>query len=297
MIIELAENAQIDLTGEPYVTEGLSMAVLGNKGAGKSNIMAVMAEEAHANQIPFIYFDPNGDAASLRQLGDDVVVIGDVDHDEPLRRADYPLGVAVRDPMQFVDLMLKDGYSLIVDLTEGDDELLSQQAFQGLIECHFKRAGKLRTPAFIFVDEAHVFAPQSGASKVEKASKRALGKVASDGRKRGMMLVVATQRMTYLDKRVIFGVNVRIFGKVTYWPDYESIRHYVPASFQQLRGLRSGEVFIAGANIFASQSVGKTRVKLRRTADLGKTPVIRPRRTVERPSKAKQLLLPLEARR
>lgn len=293
MIIELSEQAQIDLTRPPYETEGLGVAILGNKGSGKSNLMRLMAEEAHRNGIPFIYFDPNGDAASLRELGDDVVVIGDPAHDEAIRRARYPLAVAVRDPGSFVEMMLKEGYSLVVDLSEGDEPELSQLTFQALINEHFRRAGKLRTPAFIFVDEAHNYAPQSNASKLEKESLRALGKVASDGRKRGMLLVVATQRPTYLSKRIIFGVNVRIFGKITYWPDYNDVvRHYIPVSFQQMKGLKSGEVFIFGDGIFREINLGKTRVRRGMTKDLGATPVVQPVTRTERPS-VKQLELEL----
>lgn len=292
MIIELSDQVRIDLTQPPYDTEGVGVAILGNKGSGKSNTMRVMAEEAHRVQVPFIYFDPNGDACSLRELGEDVVVIGDVGHDEIIRRANYPLEVARRDPGSFVEMMLRDGYSLVVDLTEGDDPELCQLTFQALINEHFRRSGRLRSPAFIFVDEAHQYAPQMNASKLEKESLRSLGKVASDGRKRGMMLVVATQRPTYLSKRIVFGVNIRIFGKITYWPDYNDVvRHYIPISFQQMKALRSGEVFIFGENIFREiGNLGKTRVRRGRTRDLGATPLVQPRPRAVRPS-IKQLEL------
>mgnify|MGYP006935355324 CR=1 FL=1 len=101
-----------------------------------------------------------------------------------------------------------------------------------------------------------------------------------------MLLVVATQRATYLDKRIIFGANVRIFGKITYYPDFDVVKHYVPASFQQLRSLRSGEVYIVTDNKW-----GKTRIKLRQTTDLGKTPAFRNSRRKKRPSKVEQLQL------
>ena len=104
-----------------------------------------------------------------------------------------------------------------------------------------------------------------------------------------MMLVVATQRSTYLDKRIIFGANVRIFGKMTWLPDYKAYAEYIPASFQQMRGLRSGEVYIV-----SEKAWGLTRVKRRQTTDLGATPAIRVRPRAARPSLA-QLQLPMEA--
>lgn len=288
MIINLSDDAALNLTSAPYDTEGLTVAILGNKGMGKSNILAVFAEESHANQIPFIIFDPNGDAASLRELGPDVVIIGNPAHDEIIRRAHYPLSVVQRDPGSFVDMALKDGYSLVVDLSD-QDEAEPLMTFTTLVNQHYKRAGKLRTPCFVLVDEAHLFAPQTGADEVERLSRRALGKVSTDGRKRGMMLVTATQRSTYLDKRIIFSANVRIFGKVTYFPDYKAFAEYTPATFQQMRGLRSGEVYIV-----SEKAWGLTRVKRRQTTDLGATPAIRVRPRVARPSLA-QLQLPMEA--
>jgi DNA helicase HerA-like ATPase len=287
LILELSDLAQIDLTRPPYLTEGLSVVVLGNKGAGKSNIMAVLAEEAHRAQIPFIYYDPNGDACSLRELGPDIAVIGDPGHNDQIRRADYSLSVALRDPGAFIEMVLKDGFSLIVDLSEGEEdesEELRHLTFQALLKKHYQKAGKLRVPCMIFVDEAHVFAPQSNANKMERCSLAELGKVASDGRKRGMMLVVASQRATYLNKKVIYGANVRIFGKVTWWPDYDGVvRHYLPVSFQQVRGLHSGQVFIVGEHIVNDYPLSKIQIRRRSTTDLGSTPIIAPKR-LARPS-------------
>ncbi len=280
MQLELAHGVQIKLTEPPYETEGLRMAIIGNPGMGKSNIMAVLAEEAYSQGIPFLFFDPNGDACSLRELGPDVVVVGHPGHDEPLRRAHYPLSEVGKDGPKLVRMLLEDDYSLVVDLSDQDDPDLAQFAFARLVNEHFRLAGKMRTPALVLVDEAHIFAPEGRADEAETASRKALFKVAHDGRKRGMMLVVASQRSTFLSKRVIFGSNVRIFGKTTYRPDYDQVvRKYLSVvSFQQLLHLRTGEVFLVGENIMGESNLGKVQVKRRKTTDLGRTPVIRARK-------------------
>ena len=95
------EGANINLLKSPYLTEGLSLAIIGNKGSGKSWTLAVLAEEAHRNHVPFIYYDVNGDAASLRELGDDVVVIGR-EHGQALRCAHYAIDDAEREDHLFV---------------------------------------------------------------------------------------------------------------------------------------------------------------------------------------------------
>ena len=234
-------------------------------------------------------YDPNGDAISLRELGDDIITIGDPGDVEPIRRAHYPLDLALRESGDFIRMVLRDGYSIVVDMRDASDgDFHPLVAFRALVEAHFRQAGKLRVPCFMFVDEAQSIAPQIGANDQEKESRRTLGKVIADGRKRGMLLVAGSQHATYLDKRVIRGANLRIFGKCTYLPDYKVIKEYTPASFQQMLKLRSGEVYIV-----SEKAWGLTRIKRRCTTDLGQTPAFQTRPRRVRPS-INQLQLPME---
>lgn len=85
---------------------------------------------------------------------------------------------------------------------------------------------------------------------------------------------------------------MRLFGKVTYEKDYKQvIAQYLPVSFGQVRALRSGEMFIVAENIFPERNLGKIRFRLRKTTDLGGTPLVNFRKR-ERPSLG-QLKLPL----
>jgi DNA helicase HerA-like ATPase len=280
MRLNLGINGEgLTLDQPPYATEGLTACVLGNKGSGKSNTMAVLAEELHANQMPFIYYDPNGDALSLGELGADVLTVGNTEHPDPLRRADYALAAAGNDTAGFVRMVLDEGYSLAVDLSalteDASLEILSQ-----LLRVHYRLAGRSRQPVGVFVDEAWKFAPQHKCNDLESLTKYALRQISFDGRKRGMMLTVATQRVTYLDKALVFGCNVRLFGKITYYPDYDAIKHYVPATFHQMRAMRSGQV-----HLVTERAHGIVQIRLRTTTDLGQTPAFaRQRRT--RPNKA-----------
>lgn len=281
MIIELSQAARLNLTKSPYLTEGLSMAILGNKGAGKSWAMAVVAEECHNINLPFVIYDPNGDACSLRQLGDDVIVLGRINRRETIRRAHYALETAINDPRKYIRHVL-DGYSLVVDLS-GINQELKLLAFTRLIDAHFDLSEDLRESTMVLVDEAHRFAPQKRAYDGQKESLNALTNVMSDGRKRGILLVVATQRMTFLNKDVLFGMNVRLFGKVTWPADFDIIKPYLPPGVRfkrsytnghrPLNDLQSGEFYVVSQGKW-----GLIRIKGRRTADLGATPVIRPRR-------------------
>lgn len=127
----------------------------------------------------------------------------------------------------------------------------------------------------VIVDEAQRLAPQMRADALQKESKKALSMVAADGRKRGMALVTATQRATYLDKSVIFGANVRFFGKMTWEDDFKRIRSYLPPGFShpvhgfnKMRSFRSGKFIFIGAD----NQVGVIQLMKRKTKDLGVTP-------------------------
>lgn len=282
----LSDTASLNLLNPPYCYEGLSLAIVGNKGCGKSWTMAVLSEEAHRNQLPFVYYDVNGDACSLRELGEDVLVIGRPGHWEPVRRAHVALADACRNAFDYMRLVLTEGYSLVIDLSGLPVE---EQAlhFATLATAHFRLAEDLREPCLVLVDEAHRFAPQKDISAEQRESLKALTAVMSDGRKRGILLAFATQRATFLNKNVLFGANVRMFGKLTWFPDFKEVRSYLPpgTSFQALSKLPAGTYYLISPNNW-----GQIRIRSRQTPDLGATPVIRSRSQRARPS-VRQLCL------
>lgn len=280
MFIEIAKDkgkpVGIDLSKPPYADEGLTLAILGNKGSGKSNLLGLLAEQADSHGLPFIFFDVNGDAASLRELGAHVRIVGDPDNPlHPTRRAHFSLAQAISNPNLFVDMVLREERSLVVDLSYSDQVEEPLWAFERLAAAHFKMAGRLRKPVMVVVDEAQRLAPQMGADDVQKACKKTLTAITADGRKRGIALVVATQRATYLDKSVVYGANVRMFGKTTWEPDFKSIRYYLPPGFShQIHGFNKLQNFRSGEFIIVSPKTwGVVRVNRKKTSDLGTTPV------------------------
>jgi len=175
-------------------------------------------------------------------------------------------------------MVLGDGYSLAIDLSAAAEEVALETA-ANLLRVHYHLAVKDRQPVGVFVDEAQTLAPQMGAEDIQKETRKILRRISFDGRKRGMMLTVATQRVTYLDKSLVFGCNVRIFGKLTYFPDYDQVKHYLPASIDQMRQMRSGQV-----HLVTERAQGMIQIARRRTTDLGKTPAFKQQRQ-RRPNK------------
>lgn len=290
------EGVGLRLDTPPFSEEGLTLSITGNKGSGKSNTLAVLAEESHRIGVPFIYYDPNGDCASLRELGEDVIVIGNLkNRAHPLRQAHYDLETAARSAVDFIRMVIEDGYSLCVDISRSASPE-SVEAFTRLMRAHFYLADIHRLPVLVIVDEAWRVAPQMGADEFQKDSLKVMQDVSADGRKRGMLFVTATQRATYLHKSIIFGANVRLFGKITWLDDYKKIKEYLPPGynhpkhgFGKMKGLHGGEFVV-----ISDQKFGVIQVKRRETTDLGRTPAFKQRVKKERPS-ITQLQLPLRS--
>lgn len=287
--IATQSNVYLDLLRKPFLTEGMQMSILSNMGGGKSNGLAVLAEAAHGEQIPFVYYDPNGDAASLRELGDDVIVVGNP-ADEGLRKPHYSLNDMLFSPKDFMELVLKEGFSMVVSLA-GMDLQGQAEVFAVLAEAQFFVAGQHRRPHLTIVDEAHRFAPQSPKG-TQKESLAQMVAFSSDGRKRGIMQAICTQRSTYLNKDCLFASNIRLFGKTTYKPDYQNIREYLPqdVTFKDLVNLNSGEFYM-----ITTDQCQKFRFRLRTTTDLGGTPVLTEVKKLPRPSlKQLEMLIPAQ---
>lgn len=285
--------ATVNLTKSPWASEGLRFYIVANPGGGKSYFMAYLAESAHGLQLPFIFYDVNGDAVSLNELGDDVLVVGNPQHSDPIRRADYHIGQALNAPTDYFRLALVEGFSLVFDLSIFDDDFSRVNAFTILAKAHYELAKRLRSSSFVFIDEAHNFAPQNAWCDGQSESLAVFNSLANDGRKKGMALIYATQRATFLNKSVLFNANLRAFGKITYDDDFDRIKSYIPSphrkdGFDVMQKFRQGQFFLASPTMFSPEPI---QTPARRTTDLGGTPTfIKPNRP--RPSKA-SLQLPL----
>lgn len=278
-----ADGGGINLSKPPFKNEGLTVSIVGNKGSGKSNLKVCFAEEFHANRLPFIYFDRNGDAMSLTELGKDVVTIGNTKHPDPARRADYTQWQAMKSPELFTEMLLQTGYSLVVDCTQHHLDLEPASIVAKLLGEVYQQSTFTRNTAGVFIDEAHEFAPQSGASKEQKQSSKAIKAISTDGRKRGLCLFTSTQRPAMLHKNIIFSANIRFFGKLDWYPDFDVLRHYFPQSFGQIKEFETGKFHCSFAKNHFTFMARRQRV-----TDLGQTPAF-VSRAEPRPDKTEQL--------
>lgn len=269
MIFNFSPLYQIDLRQLPYRTDGVSCLAMGNRGAGKSTFLAVAFEEGHEHRLPGLYFDINGDANSLRELGDDVMVVGRINHREEIRRAHFDIEDVLNHPSRFIRYALADHYKIIFDFSgRPTDERV--ECFAALAEALYLLSEEYRYPCTIAVDEAHVFAPQGRASKAQARSLAAFELLISDGRKRGLLAFIATQWPQQLHKNIVRGCTDRLIGKMYDDKTYKYLQGYIPPSYR----LHNFKKFPSGRYVLNNHDGwSEIQIRPRRTTDLGATPL------------------------
>lgn len=241
--IETGKNVKIDLK---KILEG-RMLIQANSGGGKSYTIRKFAEVTHGH-VQQIIIDIEGEFASLREKYDYLQVGKDGDIQINLRSAEL---LAKR--------LLELNVSAIIDLYE-----LKHHERIKFVKIFFdsiiNAPKELWHPCLVILDEGHIFAPEKGAGDAE--SSEAVKDMATRGRKRGFALVVATQRLSKLDKNVVAELNTKLIGRSSL--DVDMKRSAFELGFTQkddifsLRSLAKGEFYAFGPGI--SENVVKIKI-------------------------------------
>lgn len=205
------------------------LLVQANSGGGKSWLIRRLLEQSHG-KVQQIIIDLEGEFSTLRE------------------KYDYILagkgGDTAADPRSAALLakrLLELNVSAIVDLYELSHQ--DRKRFVRLFLTAMVNAPKaLWHPVMVVIDEAHVFAPQTGSSEAMES----VIDLATRGRKRGYCAVLATQRISKLHKDAVAEMNNKLIGRTgldidrkraaeelgfTTKEDALSLRNLAPGSF------------------------------------------------------------------
>lgn len=109
--------------------------------------------------------------------------------------------------------------------------------------------GSLRFPIFIVLEEAHNFAPGSAMGQ-RGNSLGIIERIASEGRKFGIFLLVVTQRPNKVSSNVLSQCNSQIIMRLTNPDDMSAVRRSSEGLsedlFNDLPGLNKGEAIVVG---------------------------------------------------
>lgn len=216
-----------------------------NSGGGKSYLMRKIIEQSYG-KVPFIVLDLEGEFITLREHYD-VIIFG--------KGHDIPINIQYAD--KFAQYLLELSANAIIDLSElkHHERILFVKRF---LESMIDAPRRLWHNTLVFLDEAHQFCPED--SKAE--SMQAVIDLCTRGRKRGYCAILATQRLSKLNKDAAAELNNKMIGRTSLDVDVKRTASELGMNYNDakhmLRLLDDGEFYVFGPAI--SQEVSKQKV-------------------------------------
>lgn len=254
MMLRLADDLQLGL--EQFAQTGWRAGIWASSGRGKSHTVGVIVEELAEAGIPVVAIDPEGELWTLRERYR-TLVVGGPHGDLPACRA----RAAVREVLR---VGLTQGLTLVWDLSEAVTNAAQQDLARPVLEELFAIQTRERRTVGLVIEEVQVFAPQSAPAGTSEI----MARIAKQGRKRGILLIVASQRTQAVSKEFMSQLNFPIIGGFEERLDWEAVRHHAGGKgFEELNALPVG--------VFWFPRLGEYhRIRARRVTHGGDTPAL-----------------------
>jgi len=124
---------------------------------------------------------------------------------------------------------------------------------------HFWKVRQQRNPVLIVIDEAHNVCPADPASELQAAAVDYATRIAAEGRKFGLHLLLASQRPDKIHRQILSQCDNLILMRMNAAEDLralESLFSFVPPTLlAQSRGFQQGEALLAGGIVPSPQIV------------------------------------------
>jgi len=256
MSLDIAEP---DLSLETQAFVGRSVALLGITGSGKTNTAAVLIEELLTQGLPMTIVDIEGEYWGLKQSYD-LLIAGRSEHAE--------LEIGPDNAAQLANISVQRGISVILDLsdyTQDEQYAFLVAYFQSLWDV----AGKERKPYQIILEEAHEWVPQGTRTPL----KQLLTRIALRGRKRGLGIILMSQRSAKVEKDVLTQVPLLFLHKVVHPVDLKVYKELIPLPGTQVETM-VGALQLGEAIIVFNQKVTAAHIRQRHTFHAGATPTL-----------------------
>lgn len=203
-------------------------------GGGKSHAIRRILEQTHG-QIQHIVLDPEGEFYTLREKFPYVLAGKGGDCPAEPRSAEL-----------LATKLLELRVSAIIDLYElrPDQRVLFVKLF---IDSLLNAPKNLRHPCIVVIDEAHSYAPEKGEG--EAISRNSVVALMAQGRKRLLCPILATQRLSKLDKNAISEAHNMMIGKSILDIDVNRAMRYLgfeKRSEERIRHLKRGHFWTFG---------------------------------------------------
>lgn len=231
---------------------------------GKSWTARRIVEEVFG-KVGIVIFDGEGEYTSLRELYP-FLIIG----------RDIPVNI---DTAEFLaEQVLKENLSVICDFST-TDVIDTQQFVTKFVNKFMELETTMRKSYLFIIEEADEYMPEK--STFKSLSLRAMINIAKKGAKRGIGMVMISQRPAFVSKYALSQCVNKIIGHIEWTGDLKVIKDFLrltPEIMDKLPTLKEGEFYFQGNFIEAPDFVKVGGV---RTEHMGRTPNIIPPTTKE----------------
>jgi uncharacterized protein len=261
--LHIDADDKLAITSEDVI--GKSVAILGITGSGKSNSASVFVEELLDAGIPLSVVDIEGEYWGLKERYEILVAGGD--------HADIPLSAATAEAL--AEFSVTRRIPVILDIGE-----LSQDEMFGYLLAYFNRLWAVckvvSSPYQVILEEAHEFVPQGARTPL----KEILTRIALRGRKRGLAMVLVSQRSPKVDKDLLTQAQLLFLHLVVHPVDLRVYEDLIPLPARQVDDMVSG-LAPGHAVVLYKNTPVVAAIRMRRTIHGGATPSLE---AVARPS-------------
>ncbi len=237
--------------------------IIAQSGAGKSWSIAVLCEKMCGADIGFCLIDTEGEYYSLKEKFDKIWWIGAEGADSEVEDIEMDYDIERVNLKHLMERAVAESRPVIFDVSEVD----MVPRVTRLVNILYDVSTEQRKPYLLIVEEADKFIPQSRDSikKIEEISRR--------GRKRGLGLLVATQRPAIVTKNVLSQCNNQIIGKLSIENDLRAVGLFFSSKqeVEELTTLSPGDFFVMGT---ITHEKTKMRFGKRLTRHRGLTPLL-----------------------
>jgi hypothetical protein len=256
-VLSIDSSSELQIQTQTLV--GRSVAVLGITGSGKTNTAAVLIEELLSHGFPLTIVDIEGEYWGLKEKFE-ILVAGRSRHAE--------LEVGPKSAGKLAEISVKRGIPVILDLSD----FTQDESYEFLVQ-YFKSlwvaCSQARHPYQVVLEEAHEWIPQG----VSTPLKQLLTRIALRGRKRGLGIILMSQRSAKVEKDVLTQASLLFLHKVVHPVDMRVYKDLIPLPPAQVedavRRLQPGE-----AIVLYNHHISTVRLRLRYTFHAGSTPTL-----------------------
>lgn len=236
---------------------GKRIAVLGASGSGKSMTASVLAEELLPH-IPMTLIDIEGEMYGLREQHPILIVGG----------AHADLTIHAEQAAALAQWVWDSRTSVILDISDldQDDQVDLLTAY---LDALWNAAFRQAQPHTVLVEEAHEWMPQGGTTPLKKL----LARIAARGRKRGLGMILVSQRSAKVDKNALTQCETYFLHRALHPTDLGVYADFVPLKRADADALITGLQVGQAVVVRSGTAHQVAQMRLRHTTHGGATPI------------------------